>query len=188
LRYGGVAALVVIGLLPACAAAEQSAPVTFTGEGEHVFTVPAGVTSVNVQLVGARGAAARLEFGGAPPAGGRGGRIEGTLPVSPGETLFVEVGGEGAQDLSETIGLGGFNGGGNGAFAEFPGHAAGGGGGGATDVRTCSMTPSTPGQPAACATTATLASRLLVAGGGGGAGGQSSIHGSGGGGGGAGAP
>jgi hypothetical protein len=185
---GAALAAIALGLAPAPASAEQSAPVKLTGEGEHQFVVPAGVTSVEVQLVGARGGGARLEFGGVPPVGGRGAQVEGTLSVTPGETLFVEIGGEGATNLSEVLGAGGFNGGGNGAFGTFPAHAAGGGGGGATDVRSCSIAPSTPGQPAACASVPTLASRLLVAGGGGGAGGQSSIHGSGGAGGAAGAP
>jgi hypothetical protein len=66
------------------------------------------------------------------------------LPVTPGQTLYVEVGGDGGFE-------GGFNGGGTSVFGD--------GGGGASDIRT---DPSTdPGS---------LASRLLVAGGGGGGG------------------
>ena len=183
-----LAACTGLTLAPAQALALEAGSQTFTSTGESEFVVPAGVTSVTATLIGARGGSARLDEVGTPPPGGRGAHVEGALTVLPGEVLFVEVGGEGATDLAETLGAGGVGGGGNGAFGEFPFHAAGGGGGGATDVRSCSATPSTPQQPAVCATTATLASRLLVAAGGGGAGGQSVGHAAGGAGGSAGAP
>jgi hypothetical protein len=109
--------------------------------GEQTFTVPAGVTTVHVVAVGGRGGSAAAT-GGAPAV------VSANLAVTPGQTLFLEVGGNG-----NAKGVGGFNGGGV-AGAEA------GGGGGATDVRTATHTVS-------------LASgdRLLVAGGGGGGGG-----------------
>ena len=75
--------------------------------------------------------------------------------MTGGETLYVEVGGDG-QGVS-----GGSNGGGNGAT--LAGDSSGGGGG-ASDVRTTSCGGPCPGQAAS------LATRLLVAAGGGGGG------------------
>jgi hypothetical protein len=74
----------------------------------------------------------------------------GDLAVTPGETLYLDLGGNGTE-------LGGFNGGGDGGAGARAGRA---GGGGATDIRTI---PS--GDPGS------LASRVFVAGGGGGGGG-----------------
>ncbi len=174
--------LVGSALAPSVAAAvEAAAPVSFSTVGESQFVVPAGVASVNVALVGAAGGAGRLNHPGAPQ-GGRGGEVQGTLAVTPGEVLFVEIGASGAE--ASVFGApGGSNGGGEGAYGggiEGSGNAEGGGGGGASDVRSCPVNPAAPGRPAACAATSTLSSRLLVAGGGGGAGGESSVHGSGG--------
>jgi len=104
---------------------------------EQTFTVPAGVYSVHVLAVGANGAASA-------GAGGAGAQVNGDLEVTPGETLYVEVGGSGSGAT------GGFNGGANGSA----------GGGGASDVRTVPR-----------AVIGTLEHRLVVAGGGGGGGG-----------------
>lgn len=117
------------------------------------FTVPTDVKSITVDALGAAGG----ESGGASfdhEAGGNGARIQGTLTVTPGETLQVNVGGEGGRDGSEA---GGWNGGGYGgsdATGNVPELA--GGGGGASDVRFLPYA---------------LANRLLVAAGGGGGGG-----------------
>jgi hypothetical protein len=108
---------------------------TFTG-AEQTFTVPAGIRSV---IVVARGAPGGEKYG---VRGGRGALVTADLPVTPGQTLYVTVGGAGADD-----GLGGYNGGGSSDY--------GSGGGGASDVRTES---------------GNLANRLLVAAGGGGSG------------------
>ena len=115
-----------------------------TGE-EQTFTVPAGVTRLHVVAVGARGGA-----GGAGLPGGAGATVTADVSVVPGETLFVEVGGNGT-----TNGAGGFNGGG------AAGNAAetGGSGGGASDIRTVARSERV-----------SLGSRLIVAGGGGGGG------------------
>ena len=75
--------------------------------------------------------------------------------ITPGETLYVAVGG------TPTESNGGFNGGGNGNA-----NGRSGGGGGASDVRTCSRTSTS------CANGVTsLLARLIVAAGSGGAGG-----------------
>ncbi len=179
-RLGATAlACALTALAPPTAQASETASQSFAGAGEHVFIVPSGVTSVSVQLVGARGGQVSVPPN---PQGGSGADVEAGLAVVPGQILYVEIGGQGAEGTNAEVGPaeGGSNGGGAGAYGEFPAHAKGAGGGGATDVRTCSVNPLTPGQPAACAAAPTLASRLVVAGGGGGAGGPSAAHGSGG--------
>jgi len=107
---------------------------TGTDGSPQTWTVPAGVTQATFDVYGAQG-------GGGSPSG-PGGEAEGTLPVVPGSTLQINVGGQ-ATGIT-----GGFNGGGN---ASIPGGPTGGGG--ASDVRDGSYG---------------LADRLVVAGGGGG--------------------
>src|SRR5690349_12013323 len=152
-------------LAPAAYAAAP-APTTFGYTGaEQSYTVPAGVTSVRVSATGAPGGA------GAPGptrpgvVGGLGAVATGDLTVTPGEVLYVEVGGPGGDGNTNGGGLGGWNGGGLGG-SSFGGEGSfGGGGGGASDVRFCSINASD------CLVVPTSeASRLLVAGGGGGAG------------------
>ncbi len=111
------------GVLFAGVAAAQAATQTFnyTG-GEQTFTVPAGITSLEVTAIGGHG-------GSAAAAGGTAAQVTGKLNVTPGETLYVEVGGNGAN--------GNPNGGGSSVAGGFNGGAPGGaGGGGASDVRT----------------------------------------------------
>ncbi|MCK6624675.1 MAG: hypothetical protein L6R45_05810 [Anaerolineae bacterium] len=100
---------------------------------EQQFIVPAGVTSVTIEALGAEG-------GGGFPAlaliGGRGGCSVATIAVTPGEALFVYVGGRGGDDDDstnpDTPGVGGFNGGGGGGVGFIVGGSGGGyfGGGG----------------------------------------------------------
>ncbi|MER7578141.1 PxKF domain-containing protein [Streptomyces sp. NPDC126514] len=62
----------------------------YTDQGEAAFTVPAGVTSVDVTATGGRGAG---------QGGGIGATVSGTLGVTPGQPLYAEVnvgGGDGA--------------------------------------------------------------------------------------------
>ena len=143
LRGAAVPACAAVGVLvPWCgvsAAGAETISQTFAYSGaEQTFTVPAGVFSVRVLAVGGSG-------GSASKSGGAAAYVNGELSVTPGETLYVEVGGNGQNQ--DSGGDGGFNGGGNG----------GGGGGGASDVRTSPRASGLfPGD------------RLLVAGGGGG--------------------
>ena len=113
---------------------------SYTGSVQP-FTVPFGVTSVQVTMAGASGGSA-----GTSAVGGSGGLVRTTIAVRPGSTYFVYVGGIG-MPKSGTIGMGGFNGGGSGGLS------GGSGGGGASDIRTATS----------------LYSRIVVAGGGGGA-------------------
>ncbi len=120
----------------------------YTGK-EQQFKVPPGVHKINVEAWGAAGAESDV-------AGGNGGRVSATIPVTPGEKLFVFVGGaaSGAK--------GGFNGGADGGISNWypkgcQNDCAGGGGGGASDIRRDGDV---------------LHDRIFVAGGGGGAGGD----------------
>ncbi|MEU8512944.1 Ig-like domain-containing protein [Kitasatospora sp. NPDC048722] len=102
----------------------------YTGAAD-TFTVPAGVTQVTVDARGASGGAAAGDTnpGGA---GGAGAEVVGTLAVTPGQTLQVNVGGAGGVGTEGAPGGGGFNGGATGGSSDF---VYGGGGGGASDVR-----------------------------------------------------
>ena len=157
----GILLCVFAGLGPTSATAAETATQPFTTAGEHAFTVPAGVTSLQVRAVGGHGGTGN---GGA--AGGLGATATATLAVTPGETLYAEVAGDGEPVTETAFGVGGYGGGGGGVvFTLFSGVPTAGGGGGASDVRTCPA-----GEPACNP----LASRLLVAGGGGGGAGGSS--------------
>jgi len=123
--------------------------------GAQTFTVPAGVTSIGVDMYGGQGGsgAASINPGSA---GGLGGRSTTGLAVSPGESIQVNVGCLGSTASSGSGGPGGFFGGGTGGTAA----AGGGGGGGASDVR--------QGGTA-------LGNRVVIAAGGGGGGGGGGI-------------
>lgn len=121
---------------------------SYTG-GEQLFVVPAGVTSLQALLIGASGGE-----GDAP--GGAGALVTTTLAVTPGQILYIEVGGEGED--GEDGGEGGFNGGAEGGGGGGP---EAGGGGGASDIRTTAL-----------AAGLVPDNRLVVAAGGGGGGGQ----------------
>lgn len=110
----------------------------YTGS-QQIFVVPAGITSVWVDVRGAQGGSYDVN------SGGLGGKVEGWLPVTPGETLYVYVG---EQPSSY---LGGWNGGGNTDYNKVSNR----GGGGASDIRRGGNT---------------LYHRVVVAGGGGGSG------------------
>lgn len=137
--------------------AQTTGSTTFTYTGsQQTYTVPAGVRLLYVQAIGGKGAAG---IGGST--GGYGANVSAYVPVTPGETLYLEVGG------NASLPQGGYNGGASDTNTINPYFA--GGGGGASDVRTVSTSGSN-----------SLQSRLLVAGGGGGGGGNSQYNGAGG--------
>jgi len=125
-------------------------PINFSYTGAlQTFVVPAGVTSINVEGVGAAGGLGSSVNNGA---GGKGGRLIANLNTTPGETLYIQIGGKGKSGSRyNSTGQGGYNGGGNSPTA------GGGGGGGATDIRRGSDD---------------LSNRIFVVGGGGGGGEQ----------------
>ncbi len=152
LAGGGLVVLLVCAvwmlLVPAAQASGcVSGQQTFTYNAiEQCYTVPAGVTNVQVVAVGAPGGASVDGV-----VGGDGGRVTAEVPVSGGETLYVEVGGPGGGG-APSGGSGGLNGG-------ALGGGFGGGGGGASDVRSIAASAS-----------GSLQSRLVIAAGGGGGG------------------
>lgn len=127
------------------------ATVTFDYTGsQQTWTVPAGVTSIEIEAWGAQGGS--TSGSSYPGTGALGGYSKGTLSVTPGETLYVYVGGQGTSTTTKygsyTLFSGGWNGGGS-----VSTQGNGGAGGGASDVRK-------GGQA--------LTNRVIVAGGGGG--------------------
>ena len=139
------------------AGATTTATASFTTPGSYTFTVPVGVTSIGVTAVGAHGGtSAGTDVGGrGASAGGlaSGNPAPVTVPVTPGEQLYVAVGGVGPQGASGAAVAGGFGGGGGGGGDA--GTLGGGGGGGASVLSMGSPFPW---------------SALVVAGGGGGGG------------------
>jgi hypothetical protein len=170
----GITAAMAVGV-PAAASAATAAPMdlpigctqsgatvicTFPGTNvEQTFIVPADVSAVDITATGAWG-------GHSSDAGGEGEQAYAAgLPVTPGATLYVEVGAPGGNAppiLGADGPAGGWNGGGVGAASD-PLTDPQASGGGASDVRTVSggVDPATDAL--------SLASRLIVGGGGGGA-------------------
>ncbi|MFE5486421.1 Ig-like domain-containing protein [Streptomyces sp. NPDC056527] len=137
---------------------EPGAGCAWTAPGTDTFTVPAGVSSLTVELFGAEGGSAAGYVTPNPPntgaPGGRGGRTRATVAVTPGQVLQLTVGAAGIPGSSrrgEYARPGGYGHGAGGGGA----HGGGGSGGGASDLRVGAFGPT---------------ERILVAGGGGGAG------------------
>jgi hypothetical protein len=126
-----------------------TAPSPGVGVGPIPWTVPAGVTTVNFDVQGAAGGSDNVF---SAPIPGKGGRLQGTLAVTPGQTINFFVGSVGGNGTTSGA-TGGFNGGGNAFY--YPGVGTGGGGGGASDIRVGGTA---------------LTNRVVVAGGGGGSG------------------
>ena len=124
----------------------QTVTFNFTG-GQQQWIVPAGVFSVNFTVAGAKGGGFN---------GGNGAIITKTCySVTPGQTLYIYVGGMGIQGGTS----GGWNGGGTGHNSSGSSTYRSWGGGGGTDIR---------------AGGTALLNRFIVAGGGGGRSGGSS--------------
>jgi hypothetical protein len=120
-RGGTVAALLVgaFATLPTTAGASTQT-FGFTG-AEQTYTVPAGVTAIHVTAIGAAGEDSSFNGTVNLAKGGLGADVSGVLSVTPGQTLYVEVGGVGQCNGSA------------------PGPGPAGDGGGAGDVRTVSV-------------------------------------------------
>ncbi|NUM51639.1 MAG: T9SS type A sorting domain-containing protein [Flavobacteriales bacterium] len=123
----------------------------YTGSMQY-YVVPQCVDTITIHSWGAEGANAVDKLPNNTVAG-KGGYASGKLAVSPGDSIWVFVGGQGNIN-----GNGGWNGGGNGGYGSPGGSCFGGnagGGGGASDIRVNGKL---------------LNNRILVAGGGGGSG------------------
>src|SRR3990172_96405 len=96
--------LAVFALTAISATSQTTQKFEFTGKVQ-TFVVPKGVTSITVDMAGGSGGNVTTAIGG------KGGRVQCTVPVTPGETLQIYVGGKGF-DGDNTTGriMGGFNG------------------------------------------------------------------------------
>ncbi|MBX7243345.1 MAG: hypothetical protein K1X92_16520, partial [Bacteroidia bacterium] len=131
--------------------ASGSQTFNYTGSVQ-TFTVPPGVTAIDIDARGGEGANS-LDRLTTNATAGLGGRAQGTLAVTPGQVISIYVGGQG-----DVNGAGGFNGGGAGGLSSAGSSCSGGfagGGGGASDIRVGGTA---------------LTNRVIVAGGGGGSG------------------
>src|SRR5438105_3965945 len=130
-------AAAVGGLTPGTAYAAETGSATFSQAGISSWTVPPNVNVTMFEIRGARGGHYGNPFFGGY-AGGNGGVVMATLPVTPGETLSVLVGVIGDySDAGLVPGLGGLGGGGNGGrCGAGPSSAceSGAGGGGSSGV------------------------------------------------------
>ena len=159
-----VLTLAVALAFPVAGAEASTQTQAFTVTGEHAFVVPAAVTSLQVTLAGGTGAPG-VSTGATPAVGGFGAAVSASLAVTPGQTIYAEVAGNGRIATPSDNGAGYGGGGGGGPVAVLlAGGPGGGGGGGASDVRACPLAAN----PATCST---LGSRFVVAAGGGGGGG-----------------
>jgi titin len=94
-----VALALVIGFLPDSAGAVTTVTsgtvvtetYSYTGATE-TLTVPAGVSSITLTMLGAEGGRGGRDASGTAPAGGYQGQVTGTLAVTPGQVLTIAVG------------------------------------------------------------------------------------------------
>ena len=142
--------LILSGLNPGVFA--QTSTFNYTG-AVQMYSIPAGVTMIGIDAKGGCGGGGYVSSGSPGPVV-LGGRVQCTMNVTPGTSLYIYVGQAGQTDGSGAYTpYGGWNGG-------MPGQAFSAGGGGATDIR---LTNSAVG-------TYTTTNRVVVAGGGGGGG------------------
>ncbi len=128
----------------------QSITFSYTGSVQQ-YTIPAGVTLITVDAIGALGGTSSTA-----QHGGYGGRTQCLLTVTPGQVLFIFCGGQGSTGVAGTSQPGGFNdSGANGGFCTSISGYGGAGGGGASDIRIGGIA---------------FTNRVVVAGGGGGGG------------------
>ena len=169
LLFVSVATVLSRGARTASASPSCNSPFS-AGTVDGTCAVPANATSVTITAIGGAGANG-FNGGSGNTLGANGDRVQATLAVgsgqaiTPGETLYAEVGSNGSSGNGNTssAGAGGANGGGSSSGGSS---RPGGGGGGASDVRTCSVTVCPP------PLTSGSDSRLIVAAGGGGGGGE----------------
>ena len=113
--------------------------VSFTAVGTSSWTVPAGVTSINVLVVGGGGGSGAAGAAASGGGGGGGGLICTSISVTPGQVIPISVGAGGAAG-PKTAGASAGSLGGNSTFGALT--ALGGGGGGGWQT---SASPATSG-------------------------------------------
>jgi hypothetical protein len=93
-----VALVASAGTASAATAAQNTQSVTFGySTGPQFWTVPAGVTQVEITAVGGAGGAGGTIYGGAGGPGGAGGLVATTEAVTAGQQLEVSVGSTGSN-------------------------------------------------------------------------------------------
>ena len=134
----GTAVAATVALLAGAAfvvgSSARATTTTFVSSGS--FPVPAGVTQIQVEAFGARGGETVDANGDPLPPPGEGARvITPAIPVTPGESLTITIGGRGNDGvLGGAKGTGGSGGGGDGGIGDGAVGQGGGGGGGASRV------------------------------------------------------
>jgi hypothetical protein len=107
ISYDGTSWLIK-GLSPKQASALAGRPnITTYTSGSGNFTVPAGVTFLDVETVGAGGGGGYAASGGAAAGGAAGATVSGPLAVTPGQVIAYVVGAGGAGGVLATGGLNG---------------------------------------------------------------------------------
>lgn len=126
-------ALVLSAILLGCLSVKSQTVETFNYTGAiQTYTVPAGVTSIEVDVYGAQGGSGGGYYAiNSVGPGGSGARMKGDISVTPGEVLTILVGQQGGSNGGPH---GNENGGGGGSFVvrqsgNVPAVIAGGGGG-----------------------------------------------------------
>jgi len=135
-RRLGTLLLLLTGLLLASAASASATTVTFLAGSQQEFTVPAGVSSVEVRAVGGAGQrGGECEGNEGAGSGGSGAAVVAQVPVTPGNVLLIDFGGGGSGGTGSADCLR-LNGGAGGdassvlSSVSVPLVTAGGGGGG----------------------------------------------------------
>ena len=91
-RLGGAFTILMLGgLLWSGVAQAQSKKFGFTGS-EQSYRVPGKVIKLSVVAIGGKGGHGAVGAAGSGGAGGLGARASATLPVSPGQLLYILVG------------------------------------------------------------------------------------------------
>jgi N-acetylneuraminic acid mutarotase len=109
----------------------------YNTQGADTFVVPSGVTSIEVKIWSGGGGGGAGGSAAAGGAGGGSGYVNAEIPVTPGESLTIYVGGGGRAGVRNTAGGGG---GGGGYSSIYRGSTllaivgGGGGGGGGTNA------------------------------------------------------
>ena len=116
--------LLILGCLSCLTTLSVNAQTTTYSSGgtTNNYTVPAGITAVAVDIAGASGGLSAIGN-----AGGKGGRVQATLTVTPGMVLYCYVGNVGGNGCYCGTPAGGANGSGGGDSSGEAGVEDGGG-------------------------------------------------------------
>ncbi|WP_439516378.1 HYR domain-containing protein [Sediminibacterium sp.] len=122
-----------------------SGSLTFAYTGSIInWTVPAGVTKINIKALGGRGGNSINGFGGGGN-GGKGASIQGDFTVVPGQVLQILVAGHGEDAINSTNVLNTGGGGGSFVWNSTTGNTLMLAAGGGTGLGTCNSQQAKPG-------------------------------------------